>query len=346
MGAIKSFAFLSEQYVMRAWISSSVMCLDVFDLESAFEDNALCSFRFPVGPAYTEMSIRCDVTSGRTSHSHGSVPFSTSQSDRLYVVSCATDRLSDPHRVLLVHLSTLLAKISTLPPGTKGHQFTWAQWGEGAGSFSFQRSISITHIHGTKFALIRNQQLEVYDLNKLSVKRNRVRRRSNTKPINPYLLGDEFVGAAYSSLLYDMCAIPISDRVNPNAIRSVLLTEDNLILIPVSEEHSMFGKCTSLTDRLSSMHLVEIVSSLHFESKASTPSVVPSISMLITAGPPLFCWTYAYPYRFSHPSHTRLINDRRTLIPSSLPAKIHMTCLDTYSNEAKVGISRTSGAPF
>jgi hypothetical protein len=336
---------------MRACISSSAMCLDIFDLESASEDNALCSFRFPVsdpvGPVYTAMSIRCNVTSGRTSHSHGSVPFNTSQSDRLYVVTCTVEFLVDPRLVLFVHLSTLLGKISTLPPGTKGHLFTWAQWGEGARLFHLQRSMTwITHFHGTKFAFIRNQQLEVYDLNKLSVKRNRVRRRSNTKPINPYLLGDEFVGAAYSSLLYDMCAIPISDRVNPNAIRSVLLTEDNLILIPVSEEHSMFGKCTSLTDRLSSMHLVEIVSSLHFESKASTPSVVPSISMLITAGPPLFCWTYAYPYRFSRPSHTRLINDRRTLIPSSLPAKIHMTCLDTYSNEAKVGISRTSGAPF
>jgi hypothetical protein len=249
-----SFSFLSEQYVMFALTFSGTneftMRLDIFDLGHAHEYSALfalpvCSFGFPVsrsGRSDYEMSIRCDVTSGRTSHSYGSVPFSTSQSDRLYVVSCTPNSQETPPLILFVHLSTLLAKISTLPPGTKGHQFAWTEWGEeGARLLHLQPSpVWITHVHGTKFALIRNQQLEVYDFNKLSVKRNRIHMLSHMESNTSCLLGSGFVGPVYSRLPYDLYTVPSGHAgVNISLSRSVLLTEDSLILIPVSGDHSM-----------------------------------------------------------------------------------------------------------
>jgi hypothetical protein len=211
----------------------STMRLDVFDLGRVRSSDALCSFRFPVstsvGPPYTKILIRGEAVSGRTSHPYGSVPFYISQSDRLYVISCTSDFDLEARIVLFVHLSTLLGKIATLPPGTKGHQL-------------------ITRGHGTKFALIRHQQLEVYDFTKLSVKRDRVR-RNNAEQIEPYLSGDEFMQPVYSRLPYDMRTVPIWGPAGISSDRfvSVLLTDDSLILIPVSDEQSMFGKCTRLT---------------------------------------------------------------------------------------------------
>jgi hypothetical protein len=222
------------------------MCLDIHDLGRAHEYSAVCSFRFPLSNSigsYLTMLIQCDITSGRTSHSYGSVPFSTSQSDRLYVVSCTPDSLGGPRLVLFVHLSTLLAKIATLPPGTIRHRFSWTEWGEEGTRLLYLQPSPwwTTHVHGTKFALIRNQKLEVYDFNKLSVKRNRLRMHSHMPSNDPYLLGSGWIDV-YSRLPYDMCTVPIPlpVGVDRDVIGTVLLTEDSLILVNVCEHYSLF----------------------------------------------------------------------------------------------------------
>jgi hypothetical protein len=260
VGPFQTFSFLSEQFVMigaaDAIPGQTAPILEIYDLrhpsESEFDvfgPSVLCSLQFPAvhyahWPGYSRMMIRTDPSSGRSSHH--SVPFSTSPTDRLYVIQCDSNSTDVPSLVVFAPLSMFIAQIDALRTGETGRRFMWEEWGEkGARMLHLAlSSIWITYVHGMKFATMQNRQIDVYDFNQLSLKRNLSQGESRTKSRLQFS-SHVFSNPVYSSLGYRTWSVPVPAdiAIGPPLFRPVLLTEDSLIVIDVSEAQRPVMQC-------------------------------------------------------------------------------------------------------
>jgi len=181
------------------------------------------------------MIIRCDPVSGRQSQPPHSIPFSTSQADRLYVVHCDSVIANTIQSlVLFVPLSTFMAQIDTVRVG-ESTLFTWAEWGgKGTRMLHLRPSSTwITFVHGMKFAIVWKQQIKIFDFNQLAFKRDQLHGQLKNQP-RSILYNWLFSEPITSSLDCRVHTTLIPDiGVDPSMFQSVLLTEDNLIAIPV-----------------------------------------------------------------------------------------------------------------
>ncbi|KAF8211276.1 hypothetical protein K438DRAFT_1807028 [Mycena galopus ATCC 62051] len=134
-----SFAFLDDRMLLiSAWDTSGPV-LRVLEIERPAEPDLFRSFSLGL-PALSndvetfeiDMLIQTEPPTSWTTESLLDEPFTTSHSDRLFVVSFRTwdtFRDSEPSFMLCVRLSTILSLMENPPAGTVNHLVLWDQWG-------------------------------------------------------------------------------------------------------------------------------------------------------------------------------------------------------------------------
>jgi hypothetical protein len=134
-------------------------------------------------------------------------PFRTSQNDRLYAFRFDWTRRSTSSITVFALLSTFMAHIDSLRAGKRKRSFSWEDWGErGARVLEFgTNALDIRSVHGMKFCVVNNNQIEVYDFNQLSFRRG-------VQPGMPPLsivINSVFMQPVYSSLPYQVYSAPL-----------------------------------------------------------------------------------------------------------------------------------------
>ncbi|TFK72775.1 hypothetical protein BDN72DRAFT_835875 [Pluteus cervinus] len=203
LGFIQTYSFLNERYLMLGvtWDDPDgvVLSLEVIDLDEPpsvkvelSQGASHCAFQFPALrdlPEDPELAIRTDHTSQANTPLTKSVPFTTSQDDRLLVISstCFSESKSN---VLFVPLSAFLNKINLIPTEfSRGHIYPWETWGPD-NTRMIEHSLSdvwFCYVHGMKVVvpLPDEQTVMLYDFNQRGIKRSLAKSTHITAPAPP-----------------------------------------------------------------------------------------------------------------------------------------------------------------
>jgi hypothetical protein len=153
-----------------------------------------------------------------------------------YFIRCDPDPDSLSTVILFVPLSTFMTVIDGLKIGEAPHTLSWNEWREkGTCMLNLPHlwlsASSTDSVHAMKLALGGGQQIKIFDFNRCSFKYD------HRKEESAYLTDSSvFRDLIPSSLDYRIRVAQMPQECNPapSFYRTVFLTEDSLIMIPVS----------------------------------------------------------------------------------------------------------------
>jgi hypothetical protein len=254
-GAILAFAFLTSELVLFAAVSSEdadeAPSLNIIELQlpssDAVETDVLstdyvCGLAYPpirtLPHVVPQMEIRTDPPP-MTPHS---ALFSTSNSNRLFVVSCVTMHWCI---VLAIPLSTFLSKVrqcqSSARAGWQSRRlFAFNQWGSSGSRMFFRQpsDIWICYVHGLKFSILNETGtiMHVYDFNPLALGRAKMYPNSaatltqiNETASTSSLDSEIFLTPVTTSLPFRLVTAPV-----PSPSAEALMIGENCIVVVCS----------------------------------------------------------------------------------------------------------------
>jgi len=259
---IRSFAFLTEEHIVMALLTTShlyedlepsLMVLD-FKTESnkrhAVEEVVhTYSFRYPLlrSTAHPiKFEIRSDPGPSWAPDSTLKVPFHIARSNRVYAISIwflVHNRLRSV--TLLVPLATFLSCIN----GSSSHRtFQWSDWGPQGTRMLISRippsDIWVCYIYGSKYVALRKDEkhfaVDVYDFNQRALSRARQKHHDTDgeiHAIDPTIFEESeiFEEAIETSLPFRLRTLPLDLRSIAHV--AILCSEDNLIIVDSRVDH-------------------------------------------------------------------------------------------------------------